>query len=47
MEQSEEEKNAEELILKYNLYGGDSKGLYMLNTEFAGRVYSPPSLVLD
>lgn len=47
MEQGEEEKNAEELILKYSLYGGDSKGLYMLNTEFAGRVYSPPSLVLD
>lgn len=46
-EQGEEEKNAEDLILKYKVFGSDSKGLYMLNTELAARVYSPPSLVLD
>lgn len=47
MEQGEEEKNAEELILKYKNFGSDAKGLYLLNTELAARVYAPPSLVLD
>ena len=47
MEQGEEEKNADDLITKYNLFGTDSKGLYMLNSEMGTRVYSPPSLVLD
>lgn len=46
-EQGEEEKNAEELIMKYKVFGGDTKGLYMLNTEFAARVYTAPSLVLN
>lgn len=46
MEQGEEEKNSEDLILKYNVFGTDSKGLYMLNSELAARVYAPPSLVL-
>lgn len=46
-EQGEEEKNAEELITKYKVFGSDSKGLYMLNQELATRVYAPPSLVLD
>lgn len=45
-EQGEEEKNAEDLILKYNVFGSDAKGLYMLNQELATRVYAPPSLVL-
>ena len=45
-EQGEEEKNAEDLIKKYELFGQDSKGLYMLDNELAGRVYSAPSLVL-
>lgn len=39
-EQCEEEKNAEELIKKMELFGGDSKGLYMLNQELNGRVYT-------
>ncbi len=47
MEQGEEEKNVEDLILKYKNFGSDAKGLYMLNSELAARVYSPPSLVLD
>lgn len=45
-EQGEEETNAEDLIKKYELFGNDSKGLYMLDNELAGRVYSAPSLVL-
>lgn len=45
-EQGEEEKNAADLITKMELFGSDAKGLYMLNQELAGRVYSAPSLVL-
>ena len=46
MEQGEEEKNAADLITKRELFGGDSKGLYMLNSELKARVYTAPSLVL-
>lgn len=46
-EQGEEEANARDLITKMELFGGDSKGLYMLNQEMVSRVYSAPSLVLD
>lgn len=46
-EQGEEEKNAEDLITKYNVFGTDSKGLYMINSELASRTYAAPSLVLD
>ena len=45
-EQGEEEKNAEDLIKKMELFGSDSKGLYMLDNELGARVYSAPSLVL-
>ncbi|MCR5090090.1 MAG: ferritin [Oscillospiraceae bacterium] len=45
-EQGEEEKNASDMITKMELFGGDSKGLYMLNSELKTRVYSAPSLVL-
>ena len=45
-EQGEEEKNATDMITKMELFGSDSKGLYMLNSEMAARVYSAPSLVL-
>ena len=45
-EQGEEETNANDLITKYELYGEDKKGLYMLNSELKARVYSAPSLVL-
>ncbi len=45
-EQGEEEKNAEDLIRKYELFGGDSKGLYLLDQELGTRVYTAPSLVL-
>ena len=45
-EQGEEEKNADDLIKKYRLFGHDPKGLYALNQELLGRVYTAPSLVL-
>ena len=44
--QGEEEKNADDMIKKYELYGSDAKGLYALNQELLGRVYAAPSLVL-
>ncbi|MCI8434552.1 MAG: ferritin [Clostridia bacterium] len=40
-EQGEEEKNAEDLIKKMELFGHDAKGLYALNQELAARVYAP------
>lgn len=45
-EQGEEEKNADDLIKKFELFGHDAKGLYALNQELLGRVYTAPSLVL-
>ena len=29
------------------LFGGDSKGLYMLNNELKARVYTAPSMTLE
>lgn len=46
-EQGEEEKNATDMITKYELFGTDPKGLYMLDNEYKSRVYSAPSLILD
>lgn len=45
-EQGEEEKNTEDIIKKYDLFGNDAKGLYLLNTELSTRVYTPASLVI-
>ena len=45
-EQGEEEKNADDMIKKYELFGKDQKGLYLLNQELQGRTYSAPSLTL-
>lgn len=45
-EQGEEEKNAEDMIKKMELFGDDAKGLYMLNSEMAARGYTAPSLTL-
>ena len=45
-EQGEEEKNAEDLVERYELFGYDAKSLYLLDAELAARVYAPPSLVL-
>lgn len=40
-EQGEEEKNAEDQIKKFKMFGHDAKGLYSLNQELASRVYTP------
>lgn len=45
-EQGEEEKNADGMVRKYQLFGSDAKSLYLLNQELGARVYSAPSLVL-
>ena len=45
-EQGEEERNAEDMIKKMELFGDDAKGLYMLNSEMAARTYAAPSLTL-
>lgn len=45
-EQIEEEKNTEAIVKKYDLFGNDPKGLYMLDNELGTRVYAAPSLVL-
>lgn len=46
-EQGEEEKNAADMIKKFELFGSDAKGLYMLDQEYAARVYTAPTLILD
>ena len=43
---NEEEKNTEDIIKRYDLFGNDSKGLYLIDAELAARVYAPPSLVI-
>ena len=45
-EQGEEETNAENLIKKYELFCGDPKGLYMVDSELGTRTYAAPSLTL-
>ncbi|MBQ3147231.1 MAG: ferritin [Oscillospiraceae bacterium] len=45
-EQMEEEDNADTMISRYKLFGQDPKGLYLLDQEYAARVYAAPSLVL-
>lgn len=46
-EQGEEERSAEELIQKFNLFASDAKGLYMLDQALASRVYAAPTLTLE
>lgn len=43
-EQGEEEKNAEDLIKKFELFGSDPKSLYALNQELLSRTYSPETI---
>lgn len=45
-EQGEEERNASDLISKYDLFGNDPKGLYLLDQELAARVFNAPSLTI-
>ena len=45
-EQREEEESADSMVNRYNLFGSDPRGLYLLDQEYATRVYAPPSLTL-
>lgn len=45
-EQGEEEKNTGDILKRYDLFGNDPKGLYMLDSELSARVYTAPSLVI-
>lgn len=45
-EQAEEEKSTEDILKKYDLFGNDAKGLYLIDAELASRVYTAPSLTL-
>lgn len=45
-EQGEEEKNANDLCKKFELFGNDVKSLYLLNAELKTRMYAPASLIL-
>ena len=45
-EQMEEEESADKMIAQYKLFGQDPRGLYLLNQEYAARVYTAPSLML-
>lgn len=45
-EQAEEEDNARTNIQKMELFGTDSKALYMLDQEMQARTYTAPSLTI-
>ncbi len=44
-EQMEEEDNASSLIKKFQLFGTDAKGLYMLDSELGARSYTIASIL--
>ena len=45
-EQLEEEKSADDLLVKWDMYGEDKRSLYLLDRELSERSYSAPSLQL-
>ena len=45
-EQGEEEKNTEDIVKRYDLFGKDPRGLYLLDAELATRIYAPATLVI-
>lgn len=45
-EQGEEEKNTEDIVKRYDLFGNDPKGLYLLDAELATRIYAAATLVI-
>jgi ferritin len=45
-EQGEEEQNSDDLCKRYDLFGTDPKGLYLLDNELSGRTFTAPSLTL-
>lgn len=46
-EQGEEESNAQTLIDKVKLLGGDPKNMYLLDQELAARTYTAPDLTVS
>ncbi len=45
-EQMEEEDHADSMVSRYKLFGTDPRGLYLLDQEYAARVYTAPSLTV-
>ena len=45
-EQGEEEQRADDLCKRFDLFGTDSRGLYLLDTELAARVFTPPTMAI-
>lgn len=45
-EQGEEEQKSDDLNKRYDLFGTDARGLYMLDAELLTRTYNAPSLVI-
>ena len=45
-EQMEEEESADSMVSRYKLFGQDPRGLYLLDQEYAARVYTAPTLTL-
>jgi len=45
-EQGEEEKNTEDIVKRYDLFGNDARGLYLLDAELATRIYVPATLII-
>ena len=45
-EQMEEEESADSMINRYKLFGQEPRGLYLLDQEYAARIYNAPTLVL-
>ena len=45
-EQGEEEKNANDLCNRFDLFATDPRGLYLLDAELSARVFKMPSLAL-
>ncbi len=43
-EQAEEEKNTDDLINRFELFGSDPRGLYLLDQEMSARTFVTPSL---
>lgn len=45
-EQGEEEQNTDDLCRRFDMFGTDPKGLYLLDNELASRTYTAPDLTL-
>ena len=45
-EQMEEEESADAMVSRYKLFGQDPRGLYLLDQEYAARVYTAPTLTI-